>query len=104
MDAPETYCNTNITRTSKIILTKCPTFWKIKSTNDPLLPTKIMPKSAKPGWVDWLKCPAREVILHDLGPGEPLYNRNHLIAEEIFVFYKETPAFKDVVFLNLKTV
>jgi hypothetical protein len=56
-----------------------------------------MPRSKKPGWVDWKKCPAREVIIMDLQPGGPLYLRENIPAEDIFPWYKQLPAFKDVV-------
>ena len=61
-----------------------------------------MPKSKKPGWIEWRNCPAREILIQDLGPGGPLHNRDHILAEEIFVYYKQTPAFKDIVLDQFK--
>ena len=61
-----------------------------------------MVRSKKPGWVDWIKSPAKEIIMQDLGPGGPLHNRDHISAEDIFPWYKRTPAFDDVVFDQYK--
>ena len=61
-----------------------------------------MPKSNKPGWVDWVKHPARKIILVDLEPGGALYGRNSMSAEAVFEWYKKKTstswAFEDVVF------
>ena len=62
----------------------------------------MAPRSNRPGWVDWAKCPAWEVILDDLRPGGPLYQRNNIPAEEIFPWYKKLPAFETVVFSQFK--
>ena len=61
-----------------------------------------MPQSKKPGWVDWKGCPARQVIIDDLCPGGVLHNRDFITAEEIFPWYKQFPAFKDVVLDQFK--
>jgi hypothetical protein len=61
-----------------------------------------MPASKKPGWVDWMKCPARAVIMEDLRPGGPLYQRDNILAEEIFAWYKQRPAFENVVIDQFK--
>jgi hypothetical protein len=58
-----------------------------------------MPASKKPGWVDWMKCPGRAVIMEDLRPGGPLSN---ILAEEIFPWYKQLPAFENVVIHQFK--
>lgn len=57
-----------------------------------------MAPSNKPGWIDWRKSPARQVLIKDLQPGGPLHMRDNLSAEDIFGWYKQFPAFKDVVF------
>jgi hypothetical protein len=46
--------------------------------------------------------PARAVIMQDLRPGGPLYQRDNITAEEIFPWYKQLPAFSDVVFDQFK--
>jgi hypothetical protein len=69
---------------------------------DALSPVLKMPVSKKPGWVDWKKCPAQAVIMEDLQPGRPLYQRDNITAEEIFPWYKQRPAFADVVFDQFK--
>lgn len=61
-----------------------------------------MPRSTKPGWVDWKKHPAREIILQDLEHGGPLHQRDNISAEDIFPWYKKKPAFADVVFEQFK--
>jgi hypothetical protein len=57
-----------------------------------------MAPSKKPGWVDWRTNPGRAVVIQDLRPGGPLYQRDNITAEEIFPWYKQLPAFADVVF------
>ncbi len=49
-----------------------------------------------------MKCPARAVIMEDLRPGGPLYQRDNILAEEIFPWYKQLPAFEKVVFDQFK--
>eukprot|EP00957_Ditylum_brightwellii_P084813 6449065-Ditylum_brightwellii.AAC.1 len=54
-----------------------------------------MPQSNKPGWIDWVNSPAREIILEDLYPGGFLHNRSHLSASELWKFYRKLPEFKE---------
>ena len=61
-----------------------------------------MPRSKKPGWIDWKSCPGRQVLIDDLRPGGVLYNRDYITPEEIFPWYKQFPAFKDVVLDQFK--
>jgi hypothetical protein len=68
----------------------------------PLLLFTLMPASKKPGWVDWMKSPAQAVIMEDLRPGGPLYQRDSILAEDIFASYKQLSAFKNVVIDQFK--
>ncbi len=75
---------------------------QVKLAMTSLLLFTPMPASKKPGWVDWMKCPARAVIMEDLRPGGPLYQRDNILAEEIFAWYKQRPAFENVVIDQFK--
>ena len=61
-----------------------------------------MPRSKKPGWVDWRKCPARAVIIRDLEPGGRLHQCDDVSAEEIFRWYENEKEFENVVFSQFK--
>eukprot|EP00957_Ditylum_brightwellii_P172210 13109602-Ditylum_brightwellii.AAC.1 len=54
-----------------------------------------MPKSSKPGWIDWVNSAAREILLEDLEPGGFLRDKNHMPASEIWEFYRKNPEFKE---------
>jgi hypothetical protein len=62
----------------------------------------VMAPSTTTGWVEWAKCPARDVIIEDLRPGGHLYNRDYITAKVIFPWYKQFPAFDKVVFDQFK--
>ena len=64
--------------------------------------SSIMPKSKKEGWIDWRKSPARQVLIADLEKGGPLYRRDNIPAEEVFVWYKQFAAFENVVLDQFK--
>jgi hypothetical protein len=53
-----------------------------------------MPRSEKPGWIDWVNSAAREIILEDLEPGGFLHDKNDLEASKVWEFYKKLPEFK----------
>jgi hypothetical protein len=48
-----------------------------------------MPRSKKPGWVDWKSSSARAIILEDLLPGGPLFQRDNVPAAAILKWYKD---------------
>ncbi len=48
-----------------------------------------MPRSKKPGWVNWLSSSARAIILEDLLPGGPLFQRDDVPAAAILDWYKD---------------
>jgi hypothetical protein len=48
-----------------------------------------MPRSKKPGWVNWQSCSARAIILEDLLPGGPLFQRDNVPAAAILEWYKD---------------
>jgi hypothetical protein len=58
----------------------------------------VMPRSKKPGWVNWIKQTARGMILEDLEPGGILYGRDDVTAERAFTYYKTLPEFENIVF------
>ena len=53
-----------------------------------------MPRSNKPGWIDWANSAAREIILEDLEPNGFLHNKNDMPALEVWKFYQNLPEFK----------
>ena len=57
-----------------------------------------MPRSKKEGWIDWIACAGRSIILEDLEPGGILDGQDGLSAEDAFRFYKKMPEFEEVVF------
>jgi hypothetical protein len=48
-----------------------------------------MPRSKKPGWVDWQSSSARAIILEDLLPGGPLFQCDKVPDSAILEWYKE---------------
>ena len=53
-----------------------------------------MPPSNKPGWINWIKCPGRQILLEDLEPGGILHGREDLSAEYLFWgYYLTLPEF-----------
>jgi hypothetical protein len=51
-----------------------------------------------PGWINWRKAAAREIILEDLEPGGILNGLDHLSATDVWEFYRKLPQFELVVF------
>jgi hypothetical protein len=48
-----------------------------------------MPRSQKPGWVNWQSSSARAIILEDLLPGGPLFQHDDVPVPAIFEWYKD---------------
>jgi hypothetical protein len=57
-----------------------------------------MPRSKKEGWIDWVACAGRSIILEDLEPGGILDGQGRWLAEDLFRYYKTLPEFEKVVF------
>jgi hypothetical protein len=58
--------------------------------------------NGKPGWIKWMKSPAREILIEDLQPGGPLYEKDDVSAEVAFGFYTTLPEFCGVGFPQFK--
>jgi hypothetical protein len=48
-----------------------------------------MARSKKPGWINWRSAPARTIILEDLLPGRPLFEKDNVSAQDLLVWYQE---------------
>jgi hypothetical protein len=48
-----------------------------------------MPRSKKPGWVNWQSSSARAIISEDLLPGGPLFQLDNVPAAAILEWYKD---------------
>jgi hypothetical protein len=58
-----------------------------------------MPRSKKPGWIDWRSSAAREILLDDLLPPDGiLFGKDHVAPEGVWDFYRTQEGFQDVVF------
>jgi hypothetical protein len=58
-----------------------------------------MPRSKKPGWIDWRSSAAREILLEDLLPPDGiLFGKDHVAPVEVWEFYKKQEGFQNVVF------
>ena len=53
-----------------------------------------MPRSSKPGWIDWVNSPAREIILEDLLPGGYIFWGNDMPASVAWKHYRVMEEFK----------
>ena len=53
-----------------------------------------MPWSSKPGWIDWVNSPAREIILEDLLPGGYLFGKNDMPASVAWKHHRVMEEFK----------
>ena len=53
-----------------------------------------MPRSNKPGWIDWVNSAAREIILEDLLPNGFLFGKNDMPASVAWEHYRQMPEFK----------
>ena len=53
-----------------------------------------MPRSSKPGWIDWVNSAAREIILEDLLPGGYLFGKNDMPASAAWNYYRNMAEFK----------
>ena len=57
-----------------------------------------MPKSNKPGWIDWRTSRARAILLEDLCPPDGiLFGKDHISPETAWNFYKNEEGFKNIV-------
>jgi hypothetical protein len=54
------------------------------------------------GWINWRNSAARAILLQDLEPGGLLNEMDHVPAEEVFNFYKDSPGFENVTFDQFK--
>jgi hypothetical protein len=61
-----------------------------------------MPKSKKPGWIDWRASRAREYLLKDLCPGGILFGQDHIAPEDAWEFYQDQEGFENVVLDQFK--
>jgi hypothetical protein len=58
-----------------------------------------MPRSKKPGWVNWRSHVAREILVEDLEPGGILHGHDNLSAQEVWQQYYQTlPEFGNIAF------
>jgi hypothetical protein len=64
-----------------------------------------MPRSKKPGWIDWVNSAAREIILEDLEPSGYLFEKDDIPASIVWEHYKKLPEFSGppVVFDQFQT-
>lgn len=63
----------------------------------------LMPRSARPDWIDWRKSAARQVILDDLADGRLPIDADVVTAEEAWEeMYFILPEFQNVVFSQFK--
>ena len=53
-------------------------------------------------FVNWRKCPGREILLEDLEPGGLLEHQRHRPAKDLWRFYKTLPEFAGVPFAQFK--
>ena len=53
-----------------------------------------MPRSNKPGWIDWVNSAAREIMLEDLLPDGYLFGKNDMSASLAWEHYRKMPEFK----------
>jgi hypothetical protein len=59
-----------------------------------------MPRSKKPGWIDWRSSAAsREILLEDLLlPDGILFGKDYVAPVEVWEFYKKQEGFQNMVF------
>ena len=56
-----------------------------------------------PGFIDWRSSKAWAIILRDLGPGGYLADKEHVLAKDLFIWYKTTmPEFEHVILQQFK--
>ena len=53
-----------------------------------------MPRSNKPGWIDWVNSAAREIILEDLLPDGYLFGKDDMPASVAWEHYRDMVEFK----------
>eukprot|EP00957_Ditylum_brightwellii_P044903 3405274-Ditylum_brightwellii.AAC.1 len=53
-----------------------------------------MPQSSKPGWIDWVNCAAREIVLEYLLPDGYLFEGNDMPASVAWKHYCVVTEFK----------
>ena len=54
-----------------------------------------MPRSSKPGWIDWVNSAAREIILEDLLPDGYLFGKHDMPASVAWEHYRNMTEFKE---------
>jgi hypothetical protein len=61
-----------------------------------------MPSKKNPDWIKWITCAARQILLEDLEPEGFMFGKDHVSAEEAWLFYSTLPEFSLVVFTQFK--